>query len=207
MIKTKQDYKYFLEADRIALGIPKKRDLLSFCKELILPNEVWRFQKTLRKLEYYTNCKHNIFAFIYRVFIIKKFHKLSRKLNFTIPINVFDAGLNIAHPGTIIINPTVRIGKNCRIHACTNIGTQAGHLDETPVIGDNCYIAPGVKIYGKIIIANGIAIGSNAVVNKSFTEENIAIAGVPAKKIGESDTRKLLRPATEMMNSNKTNIN
>ena len=42
-----------------------------------------------------------------------------------------------------------------------------------------------LKIYGNIRIASGIMIGANAVVNKSFDEENICIAGVPAKKISD----------------------
>jgi serine O-acetyltransferase len=65
-----------------------------------------------------------------------------------------------------------------------NIGASGGKKD-APIIGDNVYIAPGVKIYGGIEIAEGIAIGANSVVNKSFTEPNITIAGVPAKKIAD----------------------
>ena len=55
------------------------------------------------------------------------------------------------------------------------------------------YIAPGAKIYGNIIIANNIAIGANAVVNKSFEEENILIAGNPAKKIKTIDIKKIIK--------------
>ncbi len=110
---------------------------------------------------------------------------LGLKCGFSIPLNVIDEGLSIAHIGPIIINKDTKIGKNCRIHVCVNIGTQAGKVAEAPVIGDNVYIAPGVKMFGKIHIANGIAIGANAVVNKSFTEEGIGIAGVPARKIND----------------------
>ena len=39
------------------------------------------------------------------------------------------------------------------------------------------------KITAKIKIADGIKIGANSVVTKSFLEPNITIAGVPAKKI------------------------
>ena len=41
----------------------------------------------------------------------------------------------------------------------------------------------GAVIIGKIKIADGIKIGANSVVTKSFLEPNITIAGVPAKKI------------------------
>ena len=35
-------------------------------------------------------------------------------------------------------------------------------------------------------LRNGIAIGANSLVNKSFEEQNIAIAGCPAKKISNN---------------------
>lgn len=59
-------------------------------------------------------------------------------------------------------------------------------------MGNNVYIGPGAKLFGRIEIADGIAIGANAVVNKSFLENNISIAGIPAKKIGNMGTRGIL---------------
>lgn len=114
-----------------------------------------------------------------------KYFVLSILCGFSIPINVFGKGLSIAHRGTIIVNSNAKNGMNCRLHACVNIGTIPGRNDMAPIIGDNCYIGPGVKIYGKINIASGIVIGANSVVNKSFDEENICIAGISAKKISE----------------------
>lgn len=73
-----------------------------------------------------------------------------------------------------------------------NIGADARMHDAAPTIGDNVYIGPGAKIFGKIQIADGIAIGANAVVNKSFFEQDISIAGVPARKISEEGTRGIL---------------
>ena len=52
-----------------------------------------------------------------------------------------------------------------------------------PQIGDNVDIGVGAKIIGDVTIANGIKIGANAVVNKSFNEENITIVGCPARKV------------------------
>lgn len=42
-----------------------------------------------------------------------------------------------------------------------------------------------LQLYGNIEIGSGIIIGANSVVTKSFTEENICIAGVPARKISD----------------------
>ena len=36
---------------------------------------------------------------------------------------------------------------------------------------------------GDVHIAKNVAVGANAVVNKNIEEEDIAVAGVPAKKI------------------------
>lgn len=202
MIQSKSDYLYYLEADRISRRIPKKRSLLDKIKGLYYPDYIWDFQKNLRKLEFYNNCKKGFISYVYYNYLNKKHIRLSLKLNFSIPINVFGPGLAIVHYGTIIVNSSAKIGSNCRLHACVNIGTEAGYADRAPIIGDNCYIGPGAKIYGKIYIQNGTAIGANAVVNKTFDEENIAIAGVPAKKIGFVDTRKLLVPATEIIKNN-----
>ena len=95
-------------------------------------------------------------------------------------------GLSIAHTGTIVVNGFAKIGKNCRIHVDVNIGTQYGYEDKVPVIGDNVFISPGVKMFGDIRIGNNVVIGANSVVNRSFSEDSICIAGVPAKKINDN---------------------
>lgn len=105
------------------------------------------------------------------------FKRLSYILGFTIHKNCFGPGLNIKHYGSVVVNPHTRIGKNCIIHSCVNIGETNG---KAPVIGDNVYIGPGVKMFGNIRIGNNVTIGANAVVNKSFEQDNITLVGVPA---------------------------
>ena len=151
-----------------------------------------QFQKLLRKLEYYSNCKNYGVNKIYILYLKFIFKKKSLKLGFSIPINVFGPGLSIVHYGTIIINYTCKIGANCRLHACVNIGASGGEK-QGPMLGDNVYIGPGVKIYGNISIANNTAIGANAVVNKSFNKENTIIAGIPAKVIGEVNIKRIIK--------------
>jgi serine O-acetyltransferase len=183
MIKSKADYKYYLEKDRIALNV-KSNTLKSKVIGIISPNPVYIFQKRMRKLEFYTNCKNKGLNKIYIAYLKYKFKKISIKLGFSIPINVFGPGLSIVHYGTIVINKATKVGSNCRMHACVNIGASGGN-PQAPQLGDNIYIAPGAKIYGDITIASNTAIGANAVVNKSFEKENTVIAGVPAKVIGD----------------------
>lgn len=109
-----------------------------------------------------------------------RFRRISVKLGFSIPINVFGPGLSLPHRGNIIINPQTKIGENCRIHVGVNIGA---HHDKAPCIGKNVYIGPGAIIFGGIEIADNISIGANATVNKNFTEPNVVIAGTPAKVV------------------------
>lgn len=191
MIFSKKVYKEYLKSDAIALGMNSN----SFKFKLInifFPNYIWLFQKTLRKFEYYHNCKNKGLTKFYCLYLKYKFRKISLKLGFSIPINTIGPGLSIVHYGPIVINIATKVGKNCRIHPCVNIGASGGKA-EAPQIGDNVYIGPGAKIYGDIKIANNIAIGANAVVNKSFNDENIAIAGVPAKSIGKIDIKQIIK--------------
>jgi serine O-acetyltransferase len=204
MIRTKSDYHYYLEADRIALAKPdkKSRSVYSSISSFLFPDYIWKFQKTLRKLEYLKNNKNNYFNKLVYFFVLKRYYHLSYKLGFTIPVNVFGPGLSIAHYGTIIINVGAKIGSNCRIHADVNIGTEAGHSNKAPVLGDNIYIGPGAKLFGAITIANNTIIGANAVVNRSFEEQNTAVAGVPAKKILENiDINDVLIRATHLIDN------
>ena len=185
MIESRKDYLSYLEKDRLALAQQRR-------KPRLFSDEVWKFERLLRKLEYYTNCRKSRLWKPALLLLKLRFRRLSIRLGFDIPCNVFGPGLSIAHYGTIIVNGAARIGENCRIHAGVNIGTKAGHTFLAPKIGDNVYIGPGVKIFGPIQIASGIAIGANSVVNKSFQEPNISIAGVPATKISDKGSEGLI---------------
>jgi len=182
MITSYKEYLEYLEADRISLSRTKSLKGLLF-------DDVWRFQRLMRCLEYLTNCKKNI---VIRKIIAYRYLNLGRRLGFSIPINVFGPGLSIAHAGTIVVNPASRIGANCRLHVCVNIGTKAGKPKEAPQIGNNCYIAPGAKLFGKITLGDNMVIGANAVVNKSFPEGNVTIGGVPAKLISKNTSDGLI---------------
>lgn len=116
--------------------------------------------------------------------------RIGAKYGFSISRNSCGKGLAIAHIGPVIINGT--LGDYCRVHVGVNIGVAAGTSDQKPCIGNHVYIGPGAKIFGKIEIADGIAIGANAVVNKSFNTPNITIAGCPAKKISDKGSNGLI---------------
>lgn len=182
MICSKEDLNRYLEMDAKAYGVSPN-------KVYLIGKEVWRFVKSMRLYEYHLNVTKNKLAILYWKIIYRHW---SVKLGFVIPPNTCGGGLKINHYGNIVINSEARIGECCDIHQGVNIGTG---YDGVPVIGDSVWIGPGAKIFGKIEIANKCAIGANAVVNKSFLEEGITIAGVPAKKV--SDKGNLYAKGTE----------
>jgi serine O-acetyltransferase len=181
-IESRSDYEFFRFADQKSLGINKGRITLR-------GEKIYVFEARLRKLEFALNCSSNPMRIIFRKIL---FRRISVKLGYSISPNTFGPGLSIAHRGTIVVNGGAKIGANCRIHADVNIGTEAGKSDSAPIIGDNCYIGPGAKIFGPIEIGSGSVIGANAVVNRSFPEGNQTLGGIPAKVISNKSSEGLL---------------
>jgi serine O-acetyltransferase len=98
------------------------------------------------------------------------------------------------------VSESVKVGENCRISQCVTIGTApASNITFVPTIGNNVFIGPGAVIVGPIEIADGIAIGANSYVDKSFTEKDITIAGNPARKISEKGQKEAFIRATEIL--------
>lgn len=184
MIDSKSAYKYYIEEDKKVYGITNE-NLLFRLNPYYIDKEIWWFQKYLRKCEYYFNKKtSNPFIKLLKLFYAYRFKSLSIKLGFTIPVNCFGPGLRIMHRGTIVINGNSKIGSNCTINVDVNIGSKTDNEVNVPTLGNNVYIGPGVKIFGKITIAEGCVIGANAVVNKNFINPNVVIAGIPAIERG-----------------------
>lgn len=183
MIDDKKTLKEYLEADKKALEITRD-------KPRFYSDEVWRFQRALRIYEYTLNTENkHIFGKLQRFYRKFIFHSISVKLGFSIPPNTCGKGLAISHYGSIIINSKAKIGENCRLHVGCVIGSRNGE-GSAPVIGDNVFLGMGCKILGDISIADGVAVGANAVVTKSIEEPNTTWAGVPAKKISSNGAEK-----------------
>lgn len=195
MIENKLDLKDYLEQDRIALHLTKKHPNF-------FGDDIWKFQIALRKMEYAKNTKKIFRYIVYR----HKYHKLSYKLNFSIPLNVFDKGLSIAHMGTIVVNSHAKIGKNCRIQEMVNIGSTNGSNDSAK-IGNNVFIGTGAKIIGGVTIADNVVIGANAVVVKDILEPGTTWGGVPARKISEHDSKPFIDKRLFDMQNSEENDN
>lgn len=181
MIKSREDDKLYLEQDRIALG-------KNYKYPKIIGDEIWRFQKLLRKAEYYKNTSNkNIIKKFFSFYYQYKYYKRRLKLGISIPLNIFEEGLSIAHYGTIVVNGNAKIGKNCRIQEGVTIGATNGS-EEAPILGNNIFIGSGAKIIGNIKIADDVTIGANACVVKSIEQKAITVGGVPAKKISNNSS-------------------
>lgn len=142
-----------------------------------------KHQILLRKAEFYLNTNKKI-----RFSLVKfRLRKIQTKYALYIPFNCCGRGLHIVHLGSVLINNTATIGENCSFHMNTAV-VAGGTNDFSPVIGNGVIVGYGAVVLGKVEIANNVAIGANAVVNKSVVENNVAVAGVPAKVISHNGT-------------------
>lgn len=105
---------------------------------------------------------------------------MGKKLGFSIGHRCFGYGLVIPHYGTIVVGPTNKIGNFAVLHTSSCIASVGS------VIGDGFYLSPGAKITKKVVLGDSVTIGANSVVNKSFLNGNVLIAGMPGKVIKES---------------------
>ncbi len=92
-------------------------------------------------------------------------------------------GLYIGHYGGIIISKNTKIGKNVNLSHQITIGVSGKGTERgSPVIGDKVYIAPGAKVFGKIVIGENAKIGANCVVYKDVPDNAILVLD-PGSKI------------------------
>lgn len=193
MIRTKEDLKDYMAKDKFALDITRKHPPL-------FGDEVWKFQIILRKREYYTNCKQNLFTKVMKAYYSFRHHNMSVKLGYQIPANTCGPGLRINHFGLCGVHPNAKLGKFCNIHMGAWIA-QNKVEGAAPQIGDNVYIGAGAKILGEVHIANNVVIGANSVVTKDILEEGVTVAGAPARIIKyEGNTWEIEKAYYESLN-------
>ena len=161
---------------------------------------LYRFNYLLRKLEYYTNCNKKIRKLITKLIYIH----YQRKYLMFIPINSFDIGLRFIHIGPRMVNGSAVVGKNFIMHMNTCI-VAGGNNDISPIIGDNVIMGISSIVLGEARVGNNTAIGAGAVVNKDFSEGNMTIAGVPAKKISNNTRESWKKENRKKISANEKN--
>ena len=142
---------------------------------------LWKYHKRLRITEYHLNKNHKIAYWISRILLYRMQFKYGMKLR----LNSCGKGLRIVHPGDITTNGD--IGCNAKLFPNALVGAN-GRCGSVPVIGNDVIICQGAVVIGPIHIADKIIIGANSVVSNSFEEEDITIAGAPARKISDAGT-------------------
>jgi serine O-acetyltransferase len=188
--KNKNEYKKVLKRELSArcrrfLDIPVVGGLLIKMYELVMGDYHTQFMRSLRRTEYFKHQKGLLNKILYS-YSRRRLKSISVLTGLSIPTDVFEEGLSIAHMGSIVVNSATRVGRNCRIHNNVNIGASNGS-PKAPQIGNNVYIEPGAVIYGDIRITDNVYIGANAVVNKDILEPYSVVAGVPAKVISRAE--------------------
>ena len=122
---------------------------------------------------------------IYPIATIIRIH-LKYKLGISIHSSTqIGSGFYIGHFGGIFVSQKSVIGKNCNISQGVVIGrANRGKNQGVPTLGDNAYVAPGVKIFGAVKIGNNVAIGANCVVTKDIPDNSVVV-GIPGKVISQ----------------------
>lgn len=164
MITSKKQLKEYIAADY---------NVNKFSRISRYTNSRCQFLRILRKLEFLINTNSSkLLIFYYR----RRLSSLSERLGITIWPNCFGKGLYIPHYGSIVVNENAKFGDNCIIQNGVNVS-------EGVVCGKGIYLGAGAKILTGVRLADNTIVGANAVVTKIFEEDNIVIAGIPAKKI------------------------
>ncbi len=193
MIASKEELDYYIKSDlRARFGGDGTLSPSRRLKGLFSP-QPWRFQLILRKAEYYlgspSKLKRELLGSVWKLRVLR----YGAKCGYSVPPGVFGPGLVLGHLGTIVVNAGVRCGSNARIQAGVNIGAfsrfdESWTADTCPVIGDNVYVGPGAKIFGKIEVGDNVAIGANAVVSKSVASNRTVVgANKIVSEVGSID--------------------
>ena len=180
-IRSKADLKEWLDYELQKYGPSRLPDFLCLSETSILR----RHAVLLRKTEYYTNTGNWLLKNVYHLML----RRIQNRYGIHVPINCCAKGLRIVHVGPILINSSAVVGSNCTFHINTGL-VAGGTTHAAPKLSDDVVVGFGAVVLGDVCVAKGVAIGANAVVNKSIEEEYIAVAGVPAKKVSNNGSNK-----------------
>lgn len=170
MIKSKREFSEYVKADM-------KANLISDNLFKYL-NVIYKYLYCLRKVAYLENTNKSKLRIRFWQLLLNHYSVMT---GITIGPNCFGKGLYLPHYGYVVVNPSARFGDDCVVQCGVNVS-------EAVVGGDKIYLGAGCKLMIGISLKTGSIVGANAVVTKSFDEENIVVAGIPAKKISNNGT-------------------
>ena len=101
----------------------------------------------------------------------------------------------IDHGMGVVIGETAEIGDDCTLyHGVTLGGTSWKSGKRHPTLHNNVVVGAGAKVLGPITLAEGVRIGSNAVVTKDVDMDS-TVVGVPGRVIHHHDDDQKKRDA------------
>ena len=140
------------------------------------------FSPNLHYIYWFRNTqKYSKSSFLGKIYrIILRHYQI--KYGFQIyPETEIGEGFYLGQWGALVINPKVKIGKNCNIAQGVTIGqANRGERIGVPEIGDEVWIGTNAVIVGHIKIGNNVLIAPNAYVNTDVPSNSIVI-GNPAQ--------------------------
>ena len=93
----------------------------------------------------------------------------------------------IDHGMGVVIGETAEIGDDCTLyHGVTLGGTSWNAGKRHPTLHNNVVVGAGAKVLGPITLAEGVRVGSNAVITKDV-EASSTVVGVPGRVIHRHD--------------------
>lgn len=171
-IQSRSDLEHFIAMDLKHRGL----DRLPWLYQLRKP--ILHFTVLLRLTEYRLNTARGPICRLWAKFSALRLKLLGAKLGFSICPNTIGPGLYLVHWGSVVISSQAIIGRNARIHACTQVSRQ-------PRIGDNVYFGPGSQILGDLSIGDDVTVGAGAIVFQDLPA-GVTVLGNPARVVKRS---------------------
>jgi serine O-acetyltransferase len=85
-----------------------------------------------------------------------------------------EGGLFIPHPNGVMIG-AVRMGEDCCVSQNATIGVRPGAgVKDSPTLGNRVWIGPGAVLFGRVKVADGVAIGALTVVGRNLPPRCLA---------------------------------
>ena len=182
-IESKENLKDWLDYELLFYGAGKTAGL----KRILGLGEralLGKHQRLLRIYEYHLNMGHRIRGGVAHL----RLARFQNRYALHIPPNCCGRGLRVMHLGPVLINGNARLGEECRVHM--NVAVVATNGSPLAArIGNGVVLGVGSTVIGDVEIADDIVVGAGAVVTRSFSTENVAVAGVPAKVVSMNGRR------------------
>lgn len=150
-----------------------KEHFYTTIKNTLRPGLILRYLKAMRMVEYYNSNPGSINKLKSKIWG-NRLRKFGLQTGFSISPGTLGYGVVIPHYGTIVVGSGNSIGNYAVLHTCICI--TAGNKK----IGNALYCSTGAKILNDIELGDGVSVGANAVVNKTVTESNVLLVGIPA---------------------------